>query len=109
MATIKFVGVPGEAMDAIHQYGVDFSKGRAVDVGAGNGLMKREHIEKLKMHPHFAVEDDVTDVQVKSETQTKPSRAELEQLAEAVGLKVDGRWSDERLITETEKAAAEKK
>lgn len=42
---------------------------------------------------------------VKAKLAAKPNRADLEALAVAVGVKADGRWSDERLREEIEKAA----
>lgn len=97
---ITFKGVPDEKHASITQYGYIFPLGKPVDVQDAFA------IRKLKSHPHFEVADDIEDAKIKSETST--GRADLEQTAAGLGLKVDGRWSDERLRAEVEKAAGAK-
>lgn len=97
MAKIKFLGVPGEDHKSISQYGYQFPLGKAVTVDDPFA------VRKLKTHPHFGVDDAVTDVAFKEKP--KLTRAELEQTAAGLDIKVDGRWSDERLISEIQREA----
>lgn len=56
---IKFIGVPGEMHESIVQYGYTFRLDKPVDVQDAFA------IRKLKAHPHFEAEDDVSDIPFK--------------------------------------------
>lgn len=126
----KFIGVPGERHDSLTMYGLEFPLDKAVDVSHLSATLQR----KLSNHPHFKTDKPVAediafvekdgakqlaeaqgDMDIKTaEMQGKTpapnakegllDRADREALAEAAGVKVDKRWSDERLKAETAKA-----
>lgn len=60
---IKYTGTPGEDLEQITMYGVDFPKGKFVEV--------TDHfsVRKLSRHPHFEHKGDVEDVVDKREEQ----------------------------------------
>lgn len=127
----KFVGVPGEKHDSINMWGQLFALGKEIAVTHLSATIQRklmnhphfltsggeaEDIAFTEKHDgaqQLAAAQgdmDIATAEMQGKTPAPNAkegvlvRADLEALAEAAGVKVDKRWSDDRLKAETAKA-----
>lgn len=81
-------------------------KGDIAQTVAVSGGVSRSDLSAAAAAAREAVVSEIAAVAAsKDPKKPEPTRDELLALAEATGVKVDGRWSDERLKEEIEKAA----
>lgn len=80
--------------------GVSFTSKVFSDDDAKAALKNGEWVDS----PFGVIPPDATSTAVSKDDDAPLSRAELLEMAKTAGLKVDGRWSDERLLSEVKKA-----